>query len=405
MALLVVLALAGWFAGRHWWVGCQLRAAEQAVQRYEFSEALDAFERALRVWPRDAGTHLKAARAARRADRLERAEEHLALSAEYGPASEIALERALLRVQQGELAELEVPLRQLITDNHPDAPLIAEALARALMRAFRNEQARALLDDLLARAPNHPDAHYWRGTLLQLINLSAAAMRDYRDAVRLAPGKTAYCVRLAEVLVQSDQAPEALPHIEELLRRTPADPAVLLAAARCLRSLGQPGRACDHLDVLLRAHPDHAEGWAERGHVESDRGNSAEAVRCLRKAVELEPNSYPIVFALAAELRGQGNGREAQAFQERAERLKSEQSRIQEILIVVGKEGKHAALRHELGLYCLKNRDEEAAFQWFSGALRDDPSYRPAHAALADYYERKGDAGAADYHRQRAGDP
>jgi len=42
------------------------------------------------------------------------------------------------------------------------------------------------------------------------------------------------------------------------------------------------------------------------------------------------------------------------------------------------------------------------AAQWLAGAVQLDPDHRPAQAALADYYARKGDAPRAAEHRRRA---
>jgi len=49
------------------------------------------------------------------------------------------------------------------------------------------------------------------------------------------------------------------------------------------------------------------------------------------------------------------------------------------------------------------NRMESEAVRMLLGALQYDPDYQPAHAALADYYERTGNADAAERHRRRAG--
>jgi Tfp pilus assembly protein PilF len=45
---------------------------------------------------------------------------------------------------------------------------------------------------------------------------------------------------------------------------------------------------------------------------------------------------------------------------------------------------------------------EELGERWLLSALHEDPSYQPAHAALADFYEKKGNQEDAAFHRQRA---
>ena len=48
---------------------------------------------------------------------------------------------------------------------------------------------------------------------------------------------------------------------------------------------------------------------------------------------------------------------------------------------------------------------DDLSLAWLLSALKQDASFAPAHAALAEYYERHGDAGQAAEHRRLAGAP
>ncbi len=402
LAGVAVLGLAGWFAGRQAWAYYHLRASTRALEHYDFPEALGHLECCLRVWSGSQPTRLLAAQAARRAEQFERAEEHLARAERQGLTRQTALERFLLRAQQGDLAEVDRPLQQLVIDGHDDAPLIIEALARGYTRTYRQLQARGALLDLIERQPDHPWAHYWYGNLFQERREYLQAVPQYRRAVELAPQRALFRLHLAQVLLQTNQALEAWPYFERLLSESPTDPEVLLGAAACLRRLNQPAAAHEYLDTLLRDHPDHAEALAERGRVFSDQGRPAEAIRCLRKAFQREPWNYSIGFALFSELREQGDP-EADAVWQRIAAIRRDEVRQQQILDDLGKQGRSAALRHEMGVILLRSGSEGAALGWFAAALQDDPDHRPTHEALANYYEKKGNTEAAAYHRQRAG--
>src|SRR5207237_9485348 len=60
------------------------------------------------------------------------------------------------------------------------------------------------------------------------------------------------------------------------------------------------------------------------------------------------------------------------------------------------------ALHHEMGTILLMMGKDKLALHWLHSALREDPEYRPAHEALADYYNRAGDAAQAARHRALA---
>jgi tetratricopeptide (TPR) repeat protein len=395
--------LAGWYVGRQLWALYHLRAAEQALARYDFDVALGEFERCLEVWSHRFSTQFQAARAARRAGRYDLAEKYLSECEKTGVTAETALERAMLRAQQGDLAETELPLQRPIADGHPDAILFIEALARGYLATERHQQAISALDDLIGRDPDHPWAYYWLGTLDETIERPAQALANYRRAVELAPWQSTFRLRLAQALLQSGQTAKAGPHIDELLRQQPGDPQVLLLAARFYRARAQPARSLEYLDTLLRDHPDNAEGWAQRGRAYRDQGDGAEAVRCLRKAFELQPRSYAIGFDLCRELYGLGQTKEAKAVEQQVEHLKSDELKIDRLMAQLGREKNSASVRYEIGRIYLRNKLEAQALRWFASALQDDPHHGPTHEALADYYERLGNGPLAAYHRAHAG--
>jgi tetratricopeptide (TPR) repeat protein len=401
----VLVLLVAWLAGRQLWAWQHFRDARQALQRHDFPDALDHFERCLRVWPGSFAVQIEAARAARRGNQLERCEEHLSVCEKHGVTPETALERALLRAQEGDLSEVELPLQQLIQERSPEAVLIIEALVRGYMQVLRLGHAMAALEDLLQRDPDHQLAHYWRGKLLEESERLADAVVEYRRAVEIDPQRTDFRLRLAQAQLRMGNARDAWPHFAVLLKQTPSDPNVLLASARCQRQFGDFRQAHLYLKTLLDERPDHAEGWAERGRIANDQGNTRETLRCLRRAFELNLRDYTIGFALFNELNGQGEKAEANVIWERIERLKRAEERFRELLVQFGKDGRNVAVRHELGTICLRNENENTAIRWFNSVLQLDPAYRPTHEILADYYQRRGNAAAAAYHRERAESP
>src|SRR5207249_869575 len=99
-------------------------------------------ERCLRVWPDDPATLLRAARNARRRDADDEAGRHLAALERvkgYGP--DVALERALLLAQRGDLEGLEEDLREKAHAGGPDRDVILEALAKGYRATFQMEDA------------------------------------------------------------------------------------------------------------------------------------------------------------------------------------------------------------------------------------------------------------------------
>jgi tetratricopeptide (TPR) repeat protein len=401
----VLLLVAGWFGGRQAWAWYHWRTAQEAMERFDFGEALEHFERCVRVWPGSTSVRLAAARAARRGNVLDRFDEHLSACEKQGVTADTALERELLRTQQGDLPpELELPLQRLIQEDHPQAVSILEALARGYIQTFRLGGALEVFKHLIERQPDHKWAYFWRGNILEENEHEADAVIDYRRAVELDPKQTEFRIRLAAALVEFGKASDAWPYLAELLQETPDRAEVLFAAARCQRDLGDRARAMEYLDSLVKVHPEHAEGWAERGRIAGYQGDADEALRSLRRAFEIDSRSPGIGYALFNELTAQGKQDEAKKVWEVHDRTKKQFERFRKVLDKLSKDGTNVELRYELGTLCLANKSEAGALRWFSSVLLLDPAHKKTHAVLADYYQRKGDTARAAYHRQQLGE-
>ena len=99
-------------------------------------------------------------------------------------------------------------------------------------------------------------------------------------------------------LLQAGYPEQALPYLEEMLRRNPDNPKALLAIGRIhlqAKRLPQARQALERA-VALDAHL--PEGWNELGGVETEAGNLSEALRNYQKALDLAPDlPYALVNA------------------------------------------------------------------------------------------------------------
>jgi Tfp pilus assembly protein PilF len=399
VVMLVSLVVAGWqLWGWHHW-----QAGQQAMNRYDFPEALEHFESCLRVWP-GPSVRLEAARAARRGNRYDQFEKLVNACETEATTAQTALERELVLAQQGTFnADVEQALQQLADSDHAEAVSILEALAKGYITSFRPGHAMVALEKLLKHAPDHKWAYFWRGNMHVDNEHVMDALADFRRAVELDPQIAEFRLRLAMTLVSLGKASDAWPYVAELLRQEPPPPDVLLVAARCQRDFGDRRQALEYLKRLLDEHSQHAEGWAERGRILGNEGEGAESLVCLRRAFQLEPRSYSIGFSLFNELTAQGHRAEAREIWNRIESSKRRDERVKKILEQLGKDGRNVALRHELATLFLSGGNESTAFRLFGSVLQIDPGYKPTHTALADYYRRQGNAEAAAFHQRQAG--
>src|SRR5207248_2943513 len=118
-----------------------------------------------------------------------------------------------------------------------------------------------------------------------------------------------------------------------------------------------------------------------------------EAESVLRRAARAQPHAYAPNWALYDCLNRQHKSAEARAQLAVAEAIKDRSEQVTEITTRQMSARPHdPALHCKLGKLLLQGGQPEVGEAWLLSALRQDPNYREAHAALADYYQQRGDA-------------
>jgi tetratricopeptide (TPR) repeat protein len=405
LLLLAVTAFGASVAGINLWADYHLRAARTALEHYHNHEAVGHLGACLQIWPRNLDCLLLAARAARRLNAFADAESFLERyrAARGSEDDNVMLEDILLLAQRGEVDTVRRCCQTLVEEDHPETPLILEAMTSGYIRQFRLHDALACLEDWQKRQPENPQAFFLKGRVFdQGMNLGEAVV-CYRRVLQLDGDYDDARLHLAGKLLDLAQADEALPHLRYLHRRLPDNPLVQVLLARCRAQLGQAAQAEKLLDDLLARFPDDVMALAERGSLALQRGQNAAAEAWLSRAVEQAPGNYQAYYSWYLALTRLGRTDEAGKVQKHLEEMKRDLARIQEIVTRQMQEKPHdPALHYEAGQIALRAGAMDEGVRWLESALKEDPGYEPAHKALADFFERVGSPGRAAQHRRAA---
>jgi tetratricopeptide (TPR) repeat protein len=396
--------LLGGFAAVEGWASWQERAARQALAAEHLDEAQRHIDRALRVRQGWESTNLLAARIARLRGDYSTAEQHLSRCGQREEMSQpLLLEWRLLRCQRGAVDELAPGLLRSVDGHDPESSAILEALASVYLRQVRYLEAVGCLDRWLELDPNCVRALDWRGWVSNQLDHRGQALSDYERALELQPDRSAVRLRLAQVLVESARYPEAVPHLERLRAEQPANPDVLVALARCWVVEARMDEARALLDAVLAAHSEHFDALFQRGKLEMENSNFAEAERWLRQALERSPRDAEARYTLYLSLRAQANrDREAQEELARCEQERKMQTRLTRLLRTeLGRQPNNPDLAAETGELLLRTGEEQRGLFWLNRALTLDPRHAASHRALLAYYERTNNRAMAEEHRQR----
>ena len=403
LPILGVALLLG-LAAPHAWAAYQYRSARTALIHYHPEEARRRLQTCLTIWPRFAPARLLASRASREAGDLEDADLQLreCQRIEEGSTEEIAFEWALLQASYGNVREVE-PYLQKQADQQPErAHLVWEALAEGYLQSYRILDAMSCLEHWIARDPDNVRALELRGKAFVTGKGVKRGTDDFRRVLELDSSRDDARMRLTRALLDLGGYDEAIPHLERLAKARPEDPNIRVRLARCLNMLRRGDEARRALEGVLAEHPDHAMALRTLGQFSLTDGQPAEAERYLRRAAAGMPNDYQSHWLLYEAVRQQGKPEAvaqlklAEQIRERGERMGELQSRH------LAEQPLDPALHFEMATLHLRSGRTDLAVSWLQSALALDANFRPAHAALADHYERTGQKELAEQHRKLA---
>jgi tetratricopeptide (TPR) repeat protein len=162
-------------------------------------------------------------------------------------------------------------------------------------------------------------------------------------------------------LLQAGYPEQALPYLEEMLRRTPDNPKALLAIGRIHLEAKRLPQARAALERAVLLDPRLPEAWNELGGVESESGNTAEALRMYEKALAIGPELSYALFNAAQMQAKLGNAGEAERLYRRT----------------LQADPKYGDAANSLGLLLAKEGHNDEARKLFEQAIsirRDDAS-------------------------------
>jgi tetratricopeptide (TPR) repeat protein len=159
--------------------------------------------------------------------------------------------------------------------------------------------AEALVRPFLLRHPQHVEAM----RLLARIGLELDVLDDaeflLEAVLELDPDYRAARYDYVRVLLKRHKHAQALRELDRLLAADPADVAYRTTYATTAASLGDPARAVDLYEALIREMPLAADLHLSLGHVLKTMGRTGEAIAAYREAARVRPDFGDAYWSLA----------------------------------------------------------------------------------------------------------
>ena len=237
-----------------------------------WDDAVSHYQQALAKNPNDLGTRFHLGQAFRKMKRIDdAAREFDKIGVVEKDFPQLAVERGLIFEQTGDTKKALEQFKSALQKTPNDDDLKVRVGA-ALVAIGQPDEALPILKGVMERRPQSAEIHHFLGRALLLKggSDSAAAMRDLQRAVELDPNRADYHVYVARAATESSP--------------------INLGLAR------------QEVDKALANDKTLAEAYWQRGVVERAESRPGDAVKDLKKALELKPTLFQAHAALAQAL-------------------------------------------------------------------------------------------------------
>jgi tetratricopeptide (TPR) repeat protein len=259
------------------------------LQRNKLDEAIEEFQAALEMEPRDSSARFGLAQAYRRKSMLDEAAEAL------GQVESVDAKFPGLQLEKGRLAEARgnmdaaiASYRDALSQSPKDAALKSR-LGATLVLNDQLEEGERLLREVLEAQPYSAEAEHFLGRIDLERHQLDAARAHFERASRLEPNNGLYRMYVAWTALEANEMVSALRELDEALKLDPSLGDAYWLRARIRIRAGTVRDALGDLKKALELNPRRVEAWAAMAECHYQLGQTKEAIADLQKAVEARP--------------------------------------------------------------------------------------------------------------------
>jgi protein O-GlcNAc transferase len=256
----------------------------------KFNEAVEFFQKALKLNPQDESIRLNLAKAFSDQGMDGEALPHFKKATELMPGNVsawISLGKTLSNLQN-EHDAIDCYNKALAIDSKLISGWSNKAFA--LFKLGNYQDSLNCYDEAISLEPNNPVAWSEKGVVLHTLQKYEGAIFNYDKAIEINPNLAAAFLNKGAALKELKRNQEALSFCKIALNLDPHMPDAWLNAGINFRELKQFDDAIYHLDEALRLSPKLANNWSSKGLVLHELKRRQEALHHFDRAIELNPN-------------------------------------------------------------------------------------------------------------------
>jgi tetratricopeptide (TPR) repeat protein len=310
---------------------------------------------------------------------------------------------AIYHARADRYGEAEPILERAFLEESEPRAMVAKALAKIYLSSYRLDRAAVAIERWRALAPEDPQPYLWSNEIASRADVEPAILiQNYRAALERDPDLDKARLGLAQALSKDRRFDEAEQEFLLYLKRNPKDAVAFLGLGRNVFQRGDIEKASRFFESALESNPRDPEALKELGQLDVRLGRLKKACERLQLLVQIQPFDHEIRYSYAQALKLTGNEEQSRAELAVAARLRKEHDEIVQLRYGVLKNPRDFAARFQVARWMMEHGHEDEGLKWTKEILRANPSHGPTHRVLADYYEKHGEAGLANYHRLSA---
>jgi Flp pilus assembly protein TadD len=285
----------------------------------------------------------------------------------------------------------------------PPRAEVARELARIYLSTYRLAQAVEFIESWRALAPDDPQPYLWANEISSRSDVDPSVLiRNYRAALDRDPKLAKARLGLAQELSKARRFDEADQAYRAYLELNPQDAAAYVGMGRNAFQQSHIEEAARQFEKALEVSPRDAVALKELSQIDLRLGRVKEARDRLELLSQIEPFEPNAHYSLARVLHILGDEKRAREENDRAIQLRKEESDIVKWRETLLKKPADLGARFEVAKWLLLHGHDDEGLRWTVEILRADPRHAPTHRLLADYHQKQGNTGLANYHRLMA---
>jgi predicted Zn-dependent protease len=388
--ILVAAAIAFWypFVDRR----SRIFFAERALRARKADLAL-VWLKSIPAGQSDAHREFLMARAYRRLGQLDLVREHLQRAFDLRfPFERLQREEWMAMAQSGQMRDAEPHLRELLQNPGEDGQEICESYVSGYFRNRQVWKAMPIVDAWQADFPDDPLPYSIRGGRFRELEKWPEAIAEYKKALELTPEDTHIRLQLAICLKAAVKFDDAEVEFRQCLKETPQDKSLLAEWGDLLLSIGKTSEATAVFEQLLAADPKNPDARSALGGILLKNGKAIDAVAMLKPLYSERPYDMKVQYAYASALQAAGNSEMASVIFNQVATAETQLRRKRKLMEELDPSASQVDQRFEIAMIAMNHESPDEGIRWLMSVIDLDPGYAPAYAALADYYQKTGNA-------------